>query len=157
LLLRRNCVEQASTLGSIIGKSPRATTLSRRSTKVSTSAIAALVFLSNESLGGVWHQEEITVLKSDLQRALEQGEAAQQFYEKALAIAERLVAQEPGRADYQIDLAKSLVRAGDPSNLQRSLDILTRMRNANQLMPTDAALIDLVREMLQRAKAAGAT
>ena len=29
-----------------------------------------------------------------------QGETAREFYEKTLALAERLVAQEPGRADY---------------------------------------------------------
>jgi hypothetical protein len=32
----------------------------------------------------------------DLQGALGQGETAQQFYEKALELRERLVAQEPG-------------------------------------------------------------
>jgi tetratricopeptide (TPR) repeat protein len=92
----------------------------------------------------------------DLERALGEGEAARQFYEKALEIAERLVAQEPERADYQIDLAKSLARLGDSANLQRSLDILTQMRDARQLQPADAPLLEVVRDMLQKAKAADA-
>ena len=51
----------------------------------------------------------------DLQGALEEGEAARQFSEKALTISERLVAQEPGRADYAVVLAQSLARLAGPA------------------------------------------
>ena len=49
----------------------------------------------------------------DLLGALGHGETARQFYQKALEIAERLVAQEPDRADYLRDLSVSFKHMGD--------------------------------------------
>ena len=49
----------------------------------------------------------------DLLRTLRQGEQAHRYYEKSLAIAERLAAAEPNRADYQRDLSVSYNRLGD--------------------------------------------
>jgi hypothetical protein len=49
---------------------------------------------------------------ADLQSALGVGEAVRQSIEKSLEIAERLVAQEPWRADYLLDPVKSLARIG---------------------------------------------
>jgi len=45
--------------------------------------------------------------------ALGQGEAARDFFEKDLAISERLARAEPERADYQRDLSVSYERLGD--------------------------------------------
>ena len=49
----------------------------------------------------------------DLLGSLGQGEQAQGYYEKDLAIAERLAAAEPNRADYQRDLSVSYERQGN--------------------------------------------
>jgi tetratricopeptide (TPR) repeat protein len=92
----------------------------------------------------------------DLQSALGEGEAARQFYEKALEIAERLVAQEPGRADYLVYLAKSLARMGDADHLQRGLDILLELHQAQRLAKADERIIAVVERLLQEAKRAGA-
>ncbi len=54
----------------------------------------------------------------DLQRDLGNGDQAQQFFSKALEIRERLVRQEPSRADYLRDLSVSYNKMGD---LQRAL------------------------------------
>ena len=54
-----------------------------------------------------------TTRMGDLHRALGQGDSARQFYQKALEIAERLVQQEPDRADYLRDLSVSYNRMGD--------------------------------------------
>ena len=51
----------------------------------------------------------------DLLQALGQGDAARQYYQQALEIAQRLVAAEPDRADYQRDLSVSYERAGRPA------------------------------------------
>jgi tetratricopeptide (TPR) repeat protein len=49
----------------------------------------------------------------DLMGSLGEGEQARQFYQKALEIAERLVRQEPERADYLRDLSVSYNKMGD--------------------------------------------
>ena len=41
------------------------------------------------------------------------AKAARQYHEKSLSIAEQLVKQEPGRADYQFDLSISYNKLGD--------------------------------------------
>jgi hypothetical protein len=46
-------------------------------------------------------------------RDVGQGDAARNFYQKALDIREQLVRQEPGRADFLNDLAVSCERMGD--------------------------------------------
>jgi hypothetical protein len=53
---------------------------------------------------------------------LGQGETARHFYQKDLEIVERLAAQEPDRADYPVDLVKSLARIGDPVSIARAND-----------------------------------
>jgi hypothetical protein len=62
-----------------------------------------------------------------------------------------LVEQEPQRADYLVDLAKSPARPGDPASLRRARDILSRMRDSNQLMPQDAPVLDYIERMLRQA------
>ena len=54
----------------------------------------------------------------DLLGSLGEGEQARAYYEKSLAISERLAAAEPNRADYQRDLSVSYEKLGD---LLRSL------------------------------------
>jgi hypothetical protein len=61
------------------------------------------------------------------------------------------VEQEPGRADYRVDLANSLGRIGDPASLRRARDILTRMRDSNQLMPQDAPVLNYIEQMFRQA------
>jgi hypothetical protein len=90
----------------------------------------------------------------DLQSALGEGEAARQFYEKALTLRERLVAQEPGRADYLVDLAKSLARTGDMSQLQRALRIARELRETGKLNKADEPLIAAIQWMIERVKSA---
>ena len=50
----------------------------------------------------------------DLYVSLGQGEKAREAYLKSLAIAERLAASEPDRADYQRDLSVSYNTDGGP-------------------------------------------
>ena len=62
------------------------------------------------------YQRELSVAYEklgDLMRALGQGEQAREFFEKSLAIAQRLADAEPGRADYQRDLSVSYNKLGD--------------------------------------------
>ena len=92
----------------------------------------------------------------DLQRALGEGEAARQYYEKALSIAEQLVKQEPGRADYQRDVIVSLVKLGTAPQLQRALDIALDLQKTNRLNKSDEPMIAALQQMLQQAKSAGA-
>ena len=49
----------------------------------------------------------------DLLGRLGEGETARKFYQKSLEIAERLVRQEPDRADYLRDLSVSYNKMGD--------------------------------------------
>ena len=90
----------------------------------------------------------------DLYRALGQGEPARQMYLKDLDIAERLAKAEPGRADLQIDLASSLVKAGlaaDPPSaapLQRALSLLETLERQGRLAPADQPKIAALRELL---------
>ncbi len=90
----------------------------------------------------------------DVLRALEQGEMARQFNEKALEIAERLVKQEPGRADYKVDLAKSLVRMGDAESLGRAFEMLSKMKGASELMADGERVLDYFKGLMQ-SRAAG--
>jgi tetratricopeptide (TPR) repeat protein len=77
----------------------------------------------------------------DLYRALGLGAQARASFQRALDIIERLAAAEPGRADYQRDLAVSHSRMGDlysalglgaqaRASFQRSLDIFERLAAA---------------------------
>jgi tetratricopeptide (TPR) repeat protein len=90
----------------------------------------------------------------DSHGALGQEETARQFYEKALEIAERLVKQEPGRADYKVDLARSLARMGDAERLRRAFEMLSKMKQASELMAGDERVLDYVKGLMQ-SRAAG--
>jgi hypothetical protein len=80
-----------------------------------------------------------------------QGDAAPQFYDKALAIAERLARQEPDRADLQVDLAASLERVGayDPAHTRRALAILRTLDGQGQLLPDQRAWIGTLERALE--------
>ncbi len=67
---------------------------------------------------------------------------------------ERLVQQEPDRADFQIDLVKSLAGMGDRDSLRRALDILIALRDSNHLSPADAPLLDWVQRLLNESSGA---
>lgn len=90
----------------------------------------------------------------NLQRALGEGEAARQFYEKALQIRERLVAQEPMRADYLLDLVKSLIRTTGSNQLQRAVNILLDLKATNRLSKTEEPTMAFAQRMLQLSKSA---
>jgi hypothetical protein len=80
---------------------------------------------------------------------LGEGEQARQFYQKALEIAERLARQEPGRADYQWDLAVSLWRVGSREALERALGILRGLQRESRLTPEQAKWIGVLEQRLQ--------
>jgi hypothetical protein len=91
----------------------------------------------------------------DLYRALGQGEEARQAYAKSLAITERLAAAEPDRAHYQRDLVVSLVKLSESetgSNASRALTcalgIVEDLSASGRLAPTDAWMIDDLRQRL---------
>ena len=91
----------------------------------------------------------------DLYRALGQGEEARQAYLKSLAIAERLAAAEPDRADYQRDIIVSLVklseieRGADASRaLSRALGVVETLAESGRLAPADARMIEDLRQRL---------
>jgi hypothetical protein len=84
----------------------------------------------------------------DLLSALGQGEAARQFYQKSLDIRQRLVDQEPDRADYQIDLVISLFRTEEWSALERALVILKQLEAEGRLMPQYEPLIAELEKLL---------
>jgi tetratricopeptide (TPR) repeat protein len=72
----------------------------------------------------------------DLLRDLGRGEEAQREYAKTLAISERLALAEPGRADYQRDLAASYQRLGD------HLRVLGRGEEARQAVAKMLAIAE---------------
>lgn len=90
----------------------------------------------------------------DLLSALGQSEQAKTFYEKDLAIAERLAGDEPDRADYQTDVVVSLSRIApfDAENgramLLRALSILEDLKNRGALLPMYEPWVGVVRKML---------
>lgn len=90
----------------------------------------------------------------DLNRDLGHGAAAREFYQRALAIAERLAQSEPDRADYQWDLVLSLWRIAKTSAeqeapaLRRALSILTTLEQAGSLLPRQEQLLLEIRERL---------
>jgi len=90
----------------------------------------------------------------DLYSALGQGEQARESYLKSLGIRERLAQAEPDRADYQVDLAISLVRVGtartraDRGLLERALQILRTLEEQGRLMEEDKPKIPALEAMI---------
>ena len=80
---------------------------------------------------------------------LGEGEQARQFYQKALEIRERLVVQEPERADYQTDLVVSLVRTATRESLERALAILRRLEQQHKLTAQQADWIGVLEQALR--------
>ena len=80
---------------------------------------------------------------------LGEGEQARQFYQKALEIRERLVGQEPERADYQTDLVVSLVRTATRESLERALAILRRLEQQHKLTAQQADWIGVLEQALR--------
>jgi hypothetical protein len=64
------------------------------------------------------------------------------------------VEQEPGRADYKVYLAKSLVRMGDAESLGRAFEMLSKMKGASELMADGERVLDYVKGLMQ-SRAAG--
>jgi hypothetical protein len=85
---------------------------------------------------------------------LGQGEQAREAYLKSLGIRERLAQAEPDRADYQVDLAVSLVKVGtartraDRGLLERALQILRALDAQGRLMEEDMPKILVVEAMI---------
>ena len=83
-----------------------------------------------------------------------QGEAARDYFEKSLTIRQRLVQAEPDRADYQQDLALSLVRiatiegSGGRHRLEQARTILGTLRERGARLPGLEAQIQGLDDML---------
>ena len=60
---------------------------------------------------------------------------------KALEIAQRLVDQEPDRADYKVDLAVSLARTGENEAMENALAILKQLKAESRLSPHNEPIL----------------
>lgn len=90
----------------------------------------------------------IEVLLGDLHVALGNGTEAKRLFERSLEIAERLANQEPGRADFQRDLAVSYERIGDITEAPEAEHWLDRaVAIRRRLHALDAASAVLQREL----------
>lgn len=104
------------------------------------------------------HQDKLGFidLEADGLWSLGLGNQALDRFRFAMSHAEQRVAQEPNRADYQINLVNSLARLPTTSHLERALDILLNLKQSNRLMKADEPKIGILQELLRQAKAAGA-
>ena len=84
----------------------------------------------------------------DIARESGNGEAAQQHFVRALQIREKLLAMEPGRADFEAALVVPLARLGDRSSLNRALDILRRLESEGRLSARQAGWRQALERML---------
>ena len=82
-----------------------------------------------------------------------QGEPTRAAFQQALDIAERLAAAEPDRADYQRDLATSLLRtsAERTEDLMRAFVILSSLAASGRLDPVDQPVLDELERALRPA------
>jgi predicted acetyltransferase len=86
----------------------------------------------------------------DIQQALGDGAAALQSYRADLAIAQKLAAQDPGNALWQVDLTKSQIKVAlietdatlQNKLLNQALTTLQALRSAGKLDATDRAWLE---------------
>jgi hypothetical protein len=83
----------------------------------------------------------------DLARDLGQNESAAGYFEKSLAIAERLAQAEPKRADLQRDLFVSHWRVG---NLAAALATLEALKKDGRMLPADEKWLTQLRELVRK-------
>jgi tetratricopeptide (TPR) repeat protein len=90
----------------------------------------------------------------DLYRTIGHVEQARDAYLKALEIGERLAQAEPHRADYQRDLAISLMQIGaftaGAEELSRALAILSLLAARDRLDPVDRPMLENLERALRR-------
>jgi tetratricopeptide (TPR) repeat protein len=73
----------------------------------------------------------------DLMLSLGSGDEARQFFQKALDIAERLVRQEPGRADYLLDLSIAYSSLGGLANDHEARELYQKALSVAEALVRD--------------------